>query len=450
MFSARTVAVLLAAAITLAPAVQAVEGTLELKADVASFSGTFTQAGNQPIRTAFGPLRLDYKSGANTWTTGLLMREGDGNITIGAAITSADFAAASKLRVLGTVESTTGGFKFPDGTTQTTAVSANAGLAQGAIIFYNGTSCPTGYNEVTGARGRTVVGLPAAGTLAGTVGTALTNLEDRTHTHTGPSHTHTYTDVIAHTHTFTSTTGGSPQTHPMRGWDSQSTYTTASTGITTGTTAASGTGATGTAATSNVIPYVQYIVCEAASGAGASGNGWNDLGSTVVLSTTADSVGIGTTSVTSKLTVAGTVESTTGGFKFPDATTQTSAAVAATPGQIAAFETSCPSGWTEYTAARGRVIVGMPLSGTSGGTVGTALTNLQNPTHTHTYTDVIAHTHDIYYDCSNPGSYHTLSNALRCEGVTSGAALSTGIATGTTAATSATMPYIQLLWCKKD
>ncbi|MEK9143085.1 MAG: hypothetical protein AAB481_00435, partial [Patescibacteria group bacterium] len=100
--------------------------------------------------------------------------------------------------------------KFADGTTQTTSATSSAGLAQGSIVFYNGTSCPTGYNEVTGARGRTVVGLPAAGTLAGTVGTALTNLEDRTHTHTGPSHTHTgpshthtYTDVIAHTHSIT-------------------------------------------------------------------------------------------------------------------------------------------------------------------------------------------------------------------------------------------------------
>ena len=107
--------------------VEAVEGTLSVQGNIASFSGTFTQAGNQPIRTAFGPLRLDYKSGPNAWTTGLLMREGDGNVTLGACITSADFNSQSKLRVLGVVESTTGGFKFPDGTTQTTAASAAVG-----------------------------------------------------------------------------------------------------------------------------------------------------------------------------------------------------------------------------------------------------------------------------------------------------------------------------------
>jgi hypothetical protein len=47
-------------------------------------------------------------------------------------------------------------------------------------------------------------------------------------------------------------------------------------------------------------------------------------------SASAGNVGIGTSAVTSKLTVAGTVHSTTGGFKFPDNTTQTTAIVTAT------------------------------------------------------------------------------------------------------------------------
>jgi hypothetical protein len=41
-------------------------------------------------------------------------------------------------------------------------------------------------------------------------------------------------------------------------------------------------------------------------------------------------VGIGTTAPSQKLEVAGTIYSTSGGFKFPDGTTQTTAAVAAT------------------------------------------------------------------------------------------------------------------------
>ncbi len=459
----------------LPPAVQAVEGTLELKADVASFSGTLTQAGNQPIRTAFGPLRLDYKSGPNAWTTGLLIREGDGNVTIGAGITSSDFAATSKLRVLGTVESTTGGFKFPDGTTQTTAVSATAGLAQGAIIFYDGTSCPTGYAEVTGARGRYIVGLPAAGTLAGTAGTALSNIEDRPvgqHLHSvDPANTSVSISDPGHSHSIVVSAASSYNgvTKAYNHFDSTvSSFNTGSstTGITASVDIAAFNSANSGSVAGTNAPYVQYIVCKASDGAGSAGNGWNDLGTTIVLATSTDSVGIGTTSVTSKLTVAGTVESTTGGFKFPDGSTQTAAAAGETSGQIAFFAAACPSGWTEYTALRGRVVVGAPLSGTVAGTVGTALTNLQDPTHTHTgpshthtYTDVIAHSHR--QQAGNDGNCGDAKSSTNCSNnivSTNTYTANTGVSTGTTAAsgtgvtsaTSATPPYIQLTACQKN
>ncbi len=117
--------------------VYAEAGAATFTGSTASFSASFTQAGNQPIRTAFGPLRFDYKSGPNAWTTGLLIREGDGNVTIGAGITSADFNSQSKLRVLGIVESTTGGFKFPDGSTQTSAAAGNvSGWTDGGTNVY--------------------------------------------------------------------------------------------------------------------------------------------------------------------------------------------------------------------------------------------------------------------------------------------------------------------------
>jgi hypothetical protein len=48
---------------------------------------------------------------------------------------------------------------------------------------------------------------------------------------------------------------------------------------------------------------------------------------------------IGTTNPSQALTVAGTIETTSGGFKFPDGTTQATAA-AATP-------TNCPTGWVK-------------------------------------------------------------------------------------------------------
>lgn len=73
------------------------------------------------------------------------------------------------------------------------------------------------------------------------------------------------------------------------------------------------------------------------------------------------------------------------------------------------FPDSCPSGWSEYTSARGRYIVGLPSGGTKEGTQGTALSNVQNRpvgqhnhsfsgsalgTHTHTFSGS-AHDHEF-------------------------------------------------------
>jgi len=44
---------------------------------------------------------------------------------------------------------------------------------------------------------------------------------------------------------------------------------------------------------------------------------------------------------------------------------------------------AAPDGWSEYTSARGRMIVGLPNGGTDEGTLGTALTDLQDKTHRH-------------------------------------------------------------------
>ena len=59
---------------------------------------------------------------------------------------------------------------------------------RGQISAFNG-SCPTDWNEVTALRGRMIVGLVSGGTLALSVGTALTNGASRrggtAHTHSG-------------------------------------------------------------------------------------------------------------------------------------------------------------------------------------------------------------------------------------------------------------------------
>lgn len=60
-------------------------------------------------------------------------------------------------------------------------------VPSGAVMFFNLSVCPAGWTELTQARGRYLVGLPSGGTLGGTAGTALSNLENRaTGAHTHP------------------------------------------------------------------------------------------------------------------------------------------------------------------------------------------------------------------------------------------------------------------------
>ncbi len=66
----------------------------------------------------------------------------------------------------------------------------------------------------------------------------------------------------------------------------------------------------------------------------------------------------------------------------------------------------CPQGYSEYTTLRGRYLVGLPLSGTAGGTAGTVLTNLENrevAQHNHSFSD--DHSHGI----SDAGHVHGIS-----------------------------------------
>lgn len=149
----------------------AAAGTSMSLAGAASISGNLTLPQGSAMRPAFGPTTLSYKSGMDAWTTGLIIQDGTGNVGIGTT------APAQKLDVVGTVKATA----FSGDGSSLTGI---AGTPAGAVVFFNLASCPTGWTELTAARGMTMVGLPAAGTLAGTVGTAFTNLENRTHTHT--------------------------------------------------------------------------------------------------------------------------------------------------------------------------------------------------------------------------------------------------------------------------
>src|SRR3989344_434292 len=80
--------------------------------------------------------------------------------------------------------------------TISTAGTSTLTVSSGAVMFFNLSSCPSGWTEFTDARGRYLVGLPSGGTLGDTTGTALTNLENRAvgqhgHPVSDSGHTHT-------------------------------------------------------------------------------------------------------------------------------------------------------------------------------------------------------------------------------------------------------------------
>jgi hypothetical protein len=163
-------------------------------------------------------------------------------------------------------------------------------------------------------------------------------------------------------------------------------------------------------------------------------------------------VGIATTTPASPLTVVGTIQSASGGFKFPDGTTQTTAATGVPAGTVIFYDgSSCPSGWTEFTSARGRVVVGLPSGGTLDGTVGTALTDLQIPTHRH---DLPFHVNpsNPYFTYEISPAPPTGSSALanRWTPTTQGQYAYDTRARVSTLDNTSTIPYIQLLVCKKS
>ncbi len=113
---------------------------------------------------------------------------------------------------------------------------------------------------------------------------------------------------------------------------------------------------------------------------------------------------------------------------------------------------TCPSGWTQLTAAQGRFVVGLHTGGSLANTVGTALNNLENRPigqHGHGVTDP-GHVHPAPKVYTASGGTTTAVKTLAGEWSTVSHTV-TGITVddgGTVAGTNA--PYIQLLVCEKN
>lgn len=104
---------------------------------------------------------------------------------------------------------------------------------------------------------------------------------------------------------------------------------------------------------------------------------------------------------------------------------------------------TCPFGWHEVVAARGRYLVGLPSGGSLGSGAGTALGNLENrPTgsHTHSYTDVVGSATGYFGDKCCIGGHGNSSFSTQTKETGSGS----GLLEGTNA------PYIQYLTCEKN
>lgn len=140
-----------------------------------------------------------------------------------------------------------------------TNVPNDLAIPSGAVQFFDLASCPPGWTELTEARGRVVVGLPSGGDLKGTIGTGLTNLENRTHTHTVNPATTGTNDAGMHNHTMS----GASNTGADSGSKSVAapghTHSIFAAGLHSHTVDIP---ATTSSATSHMMPYIQLLVCK--------------------------------------------------------------------------------------------------------------------------------------------------------------------------------------------
>ncbi len=145
-----------------------------------------------------------------------------------------------------------------------------SGIPAGLVSFFNLASCPTGWTDLTATYGgRYMVAKPTGGTLAGTSGTALTDLESRAvgqHLHSvDPPSTSTSSDGN-HSHTFTHLSYSDNSTWWAGGYGS-SPYWTGGTTSTAGShthtvdIAAFNSANAGSVAGTNA-PYIQLLACQ--------------------------------------------------------------------------------------------------------------------------------------------------------------------------------------------
>jgi hypothetical protein len=144
----------------------------------------------------------------------------------------------------------------------------------GAVMFFNLSSCPSGWSDLPAAQGRYVVGLDTGGTLAATVGSPLSDMENRAvgqhgHSISDPGHNHggatggvaNWTGNTDPTFDFTSTGAACTRAlmygNPDGCYNSFSAHNHSIASSVTGVTVANAGAVAGTNA-----PYVEFRICQ--------------------------------------------------------------------------------------------------------------------------------------------------------------------------------------------
>jgi len=279
--------------------------------------------------TDLGPSWAVYgeTSGSNGWG-GYFIGKGyfSGNVGIGTT------DPGSPLTVAGLIESTASGFKFPDGSIQNTAAIGGGSSLWSAdatgINYQNGhvgigtSSTTTDSLFVHGSGTRAIRGINDAptGTVNGVAGSADSTSGRGVYGHASSSSGQAI-GVLGET--------ASPDGYGVWGYNDDDGTSGDAIGVYGFSNSPSGTGVKGHAYAPD--GYGLYGFNEGDSGNaigvyGATATATGFGGYFVGRGFFSNSDGIGTALTTSPLTVAGTIQSTTGGFKFPDGSVQTTAA----------------------------------------------------------------------------------------------------------------------------
>ena len=184
-------------------------GTEQVYLDDCSLIG---ESGNAATVYSYAIRALDDNGNASAFSTWLTPAATSAQL--GAASIELDFEN-SRIQSSNFVSGTSG-FRLDDNGIDGKLLSGGGGIPTNLIAYTTDASAPSGWTEYTAARGRYIVGLPSGGTAAGTVGTALSNLENRavgqhTHSVSDPGHGHNISDP-GHNHAVTVSqgSGGGP------------------------------------------------------------------------------------------------------------------------------------------------------------------------------------------------------------------------------------------------